>query len=145
MTPPLISIITPAYNVERYLAQTAASIRAQTHTHWRWIIVNDGSKDATLALAQKIAAAEPRITVIDKPNSGTADTRNLALAHLPADTAYVIFMDADDLFTPDALASLLAAAQQNPQHIGAHGIADYIDAGGNPLRPGEFAAFCRNR
>jgi glycosyltransferase involved in cell wall biosynthesis len=145
VTQPLISIITPAFNVERYLALTCNSIRAQTHANWRWLIVNDGSKDQTLAIAQAAAAQEPRITVIDKANSGTADTRNLALAKLPKETAYVIFMDADDLFSADALASLLAAAQKHPECIGAHGIADYIDAAGNPLRPGEFAAYCRAR
>jgi glycosyltransferase involved in cell wall biosynthesis len=142
---PLITLITPAYNVERYLAQTADSIRAQTHRNWRWIIVNDGSKDGTLSAAQAIAADEPRISVIDKPNSGTAETRNLGIAAIPKETEYVIFMDADDLYMPDALESLLAAAQAHPECIGAHGVADYIDGSGKALRPGEFASYCRER
>ncbi|MFZ1974630.1 MAG: glycosyltransferase family 2 protein, partial [Candidatus Acidiferrales bacterium] len=60
---PLVSIVTPAYNEENYLAECVESVLAQTYTNWDYTIVNNCSTDATLAIAQKYAAGDPRIRV----------------------------------------------------------------------------------
>lgn len=91
---PAISIIIPVYNAERYLRQCIESVIAQTFKDWEAILVNDGSKDGSLAICQEYASKDDRIKVIDKPNGGPSSARNRGLNE--AQGKYVYFMDADD-------------------------------------------------
>ena len=91
---PAISIIIPVYNAERYLQQCIDSVIAQTFKDWEAILVNDGSKDGSLAICQEYASKDDRIKVIDKPNGGPSSARNRGLNE--AQGKYVYFMDADD-------------------------------------------------
>ena len=79
---PLVSIVTPAFNAAAYVAETAASVFAQSHARWEWIIVDDGSTDGTLALAQNFAQRDARVRVVPLPaNTGLpAAARNRGLA-----------------------------------------------------------------
>ena len=90
----MISIIIPVYNVERYLRQCIESVIAQTFEDWEAILVNDGSKDGSLAICQEYAAKDKRIKVIDKSNGGPSSARNKGLEN--AQGEFVYFMDADD-------------------------------------------------
>ena len=90
----MISIIIPVYNAERYLRQCIESVITQTFKDWEAILVNDGSKDSSLAVCQEYAARDKRISVIDKPNGGPSSARNKGLEN--AQGEYVYFMDADD-------------------------------------------------
>lgn len=90
----MISIIIPVYNAERYLRQCIESVIAQTFKDWEAILVNDGSKDGSLAICQEYASKDSRIKVIDKPNGGPSSARNKGLDE--AQGEYVYFMDADD-------------------------------------------------
>ena len=67
---PLVSILVPCYNVEKYLPQCLDSIICQTLKDIEIICLNDGSKDKTLDIIEEYAAKDPRIVVVDKPNSG---------------------------------------------------------------------------
>ena len=89
-----ISIIIPVYNAERHLRQCIDSVIAQTFKDWEAILVNDGSKDGSLAICQEYASNDDRIKVIDKPNDGPSSARNKGLDE--AQGEYVYFMDADD-------------------------------------------------
>lgn len=91
---PTISIIIPVYNTERYLRQCIESVIAQTFKDWEMILVNDGSKDGSLAICQEYASKDSRIKVIDKPNGGPSSARNRGLDE--AQGEYIYFMDADD-------------------------------------------------
>ena len=91
---PKISIIIPVYNTERYLRQCIDSVIAQTFKGWEMILVNDGSKDDSLAICQEYASKDDRIKVIDKPNGGPSSARNRGVDE--AQGEYVYFMDADD-------------------------------------------------
>lgn len=91
---PQISIIIPVYNAEFYLRQCIESLIAQTFEDWEAILVNDGSKDGSLAICQEYAARDNRIKMIDKPNGGPSSARNRGLDE--AQGEYVYFMDADD-------------------------------------------------
>ena len=97
---PLVSIIVPMYNAAGCIARCVKSICAQSYKSIEIILLNDGSKDGTLSVCRALAAQDPRIALVDKPNSGAADTRNqgLALAH----GRYVQFVDSDDWLAPDA-------------------------------------------
>ena len=108
----LVSIITPAYNAADFVAETIASVQAQTFINWEMIIVDDGSKDATRDLVAAAAAADPRIRLIRSAGTqGPALARQLAIDN--ADGRYVAFLDSDDLWLPAKLERQLAFMHEN--------------------------------
>ena len=76
---PLVSVIIPVYNVERYLAQCLDSVSHQTYQNLEIICVNDGSRDGSLNILRRYADEDARIQVIDKANGGVSRARNDAL------------------------------------------------------------------
>lgn len=96
---PLVSIITPAWNAERFLEEHLASIQAQTYPAWEHLIVDDGSRDQTREMLRAAAARDPRIRpFFHETNRGVSGARNTALAN--AQGKYVAFLDADDTWLP---------------------------------------------
>ena len=94
---PLVSIITPAYNSEKYIAEAIESVLQQSYRNWEMIIVNDASIDNTAAVVQKYIAKDPRIKVIhNSQNLGVAKSRNIALEAAKGD--YIAFLDSDDFW-----------------------------------------------
>jgi glycosyltransferase involved in cell wall biosynthesis len=77
---PKISIITPAYNNDRYIDKTIESVQAQTLTNWEQIVVDDGSHDCSAEIAQSYSASDPRIRLIQQPNGGACKARNVGFA-----------------------------------------------------------------
>jgi len=96
---PLVSVIIPVYNGEKYIETTIRSVISQSYSAWELIIINDGSKDNTEKII--IAAQHPQIRYISKPNSGVSDTRNMGIIQAKGD--YIAFLDADDFWHPDNL------------------------------------------
>ena len=96
---PLVSIIIPCYNAERWLAETLESALAQTWTNREIILVDDGSTDGSLPIAQKFTARG--VQVVTQPNQGAAAARNHGLRLARGD--YLQFLDADDLLAPDKI------------------------------------------
>lgn len=94
MNNPLVSIIVPAYNVEKYITCCIDSILRQTYNNMEVIIVNDGSTDHTLEVLQQYQKKDSRITLINQQNCGVSGSRNTALKCAKGD--YVLFVDADD-------------------------------------------------
>ena len=94
----LVSIITPLYNGERFVGQTIESVLAQTYPHWEMLIINDGSTDNSLAVAESYVAKDPRIKVFSQPNGGSAAARNNGIRR--AEGRYIALLDADDLWEP---------------------------------------------
>jgi glycosyltransferase involved in cell wall biosynthesis len=142
---PLISVIVPAYNVAQFLPATLDSIVAQTEERWECIVVDDGSSDDTHAVATGYARNEERIQVVRVTNGGASHARNAGFRRSSSDSEYISFMDSDDVWLPDALATLLRAAAGNEQAIGSHGLGEMIDAHGAPIYPGAWAEAGRNR
>lgn len=101
-----LAVILPAYNAERTLPRALDSLLAQTHTHLEIWIVNDGSTDATGAIADTYARKDPRIHVLHQPNQRLYATRLRALQRITAE--YFTFLDADDALAPEAYAETLA-------------------------------------
>lgn len=97
----LISIITPAYNAERYIVQAIESVLAQTYPHWEMIIVDDGSTDNTAQAVKQFAAKDTRIKYIYQANGKQGKARNNALNH--ASGKYIAFLDADDIWIKNKL------------------------------------------
>lgn len=100
----MISIITPVYNAADYLEQCIQSVLQQNFQDWQWIIVDDGSSDASLDILQKYARSDSRIEVFRQKNQGPAAARNTALDHVKGD--YLTFLDGDDWLLPDALTKI---------------------------------------
>lgn len=107
---PKISVVVPCYNAHRYLRDTLDSVRAQSFVDFEIVLVDDGSGDAeTLAF---LAALEPDIRLVRKPNGGLSSARNAGFA--AARGVYVLPLDADDQIAPDMLARCAAALDADP-------------------------------
>ncbi len=102
---PLISVIMPIYNVEKYLERSVNSIRNQTWTNLEIILVDDGSTDASGKMCDAFAEQDARILVIHKPNGGSSSARNAGITMAKGD--YIGFCDSDDYIEPDMYAGLL--------------------------------------
>ena len=98
-----ISIVIPVYNAERYLPATVQGVLSQTFTEWDLVIINDGSHDTSHQLALEYSNLDPRITAISQDNSGVAAARNIGYRNIHARSEYVIFLDHDDVWQPEAL------------------------------------------
>jgi CDP-glycerol glycerophosphotransferase len=108
---PLVSVVVPAYGVEEWLPDCLASLVGQTHTHWEAVVVDDGSPDASGAIADDWAAREPRIRVVHTRNGGLGAARNEGLRHVRGD--YVTFLDSDDVLPPTAYGDLVGALERS--------------------------------
>lgn len=94
-----ISVILPVYNEERYIKKAISRVLEQTLDDFELVIVNDGSTDNTADIIGQFD--DPRIKVINQPNQGPGASRNNALKAVTGD--YVMFLDGDDWYCPDAL------------------------------------------
>lgn len=104
---PLISVIVPAFNSERYIRNTVASIQSQSFTDWEAIIVDDNSGDETVSLLEAISADDDRIKWIQlTKNAGAAFSRNQGIK--AAKGRYIAFLDSDDLWLTEKLERQLA-------------------------------------
>jgi len=103
---PLVSIITPCYNSEKYISKTIESVLAQTYMNWEMIIVDDCSTDDTFKVAMVFAENDKRISVIRLDwSKGAAEARNVAIS--VSKGGYLAFLDSDDLWLPRKLESQL--------------------------------------
>lgn len=107
---PDISLLVPIYNVERYLSQCLDSAISQTLQNIEIVLINDGSTDGSQGIIEQYAAKDPRIKVIDKPNSGYGCSMNRGLDE--ATGKYIGILESDDFFEPDALEILFSSAEQ---------------------------------
>jgi glycosyltransferase involved in cell wall biosynthesis len=110
---PLVSILIPAYNAEKWIAQTLQSAVAQTWDHKEIIVVDDGSSDRTLAIARQFASKE--VAVVSQQNQGASAARNHAFSLSQGD--YVQWLDADDLLSAEKITKQMEIAEkcQNPR------------------------------
>lgn len=112
----LVSVVTPFYNAERFLAETIESVLAQTYASWELLLVDDGSDDGSATIARHYAGRDPaRIRLLGHEGErrrGASATRNVALAAARGD--YVAFLDADDIWLPEKLAYQTAALNRVP-------------------------------
>jgi glycosyltransferase involved in cell wall biosynthesis len=114
---PLVSIITPIFDAERFLPEAVESVLAQTYPEWELLLVNDGSADRSGEIARRYAALYPaRIRVLEHEggrNRGLSASRNLGLRH--AAGRYLTFLDADDVYLPHAIEREVAVLEARPE------------------------------
>ena len=116
----LVSIITPLYNGEAFVAQTIDSVLSQTYTNWEMIIINDGSKDNSENIVRSYCDTDSRIKLFNQKNAGSAAARNNGIRR--AQGRYIALLDADDLWEPFFLESQLALMREHNALLvyGAH-------------------------
>lgn len=112
---PLISVIIPVYNAEKYLRRSLDSLLAQDFGQWEAICVDDGSQDGSSALLDEYATADSRFVVIHQENTGVAAARNHGLDQ--ARGKLLIFLDADDWYAPEAFGIYSRALQDGGADI----------------------------
>lgn len=107
---PLVSIIIPVFNAEKYLARCLESVIAQTWPNKEIIIVNDGSTDSSIDIATIYTC--DWIKVFNQPNMGASSARNKGLRH--AQGEYIQFLDADDFISLDKIENQVTILMKNP-------------------------------
>lgn len=110
---PKISIITPAFNAARFLADTFHSIVAQTRHDWEWIVVDDASTDDTAQVVISMSRIDPRVRLLRSPTKGVSSARNFGVANALGE--YIALLDADDSWKPTKLEKHLIHLDANPQ------------------------------
>ncbi|MDT8303007.1 MAG: glycosyltransferase family 2 protein, partial [Sedimentisphaerales bacterium] len=101
MSFPAVSIIIPCYQQAHFLPDALASVQSQTCADWECLIVDDGSPDATAAVAKESTGKDSRFRYLYKHNGGLSSARNSGLDH--AKGRYIQFLDADDVILPQKL------------------------------------------
>ena len=109
-TAPKVSIITPAYNVARFVAETLDSIFAQTFQDYEIILINDGSPD-TPEFERVLEPYFERIVYLKQPNEGAGTARDVAIGHSRGE--FLAFLDADDIWLPNFLAEQIDYLEKN--------------------------------
>ena len=108
---PLVSILVPICNVEKYLDECLSSLQNQTLKDIEIICINDGSTDSSLGITNKYASQDPRFVVINKTNSGYGDSMNRGLEI--AKGKYISILESDDFLDADALEFMVQQAEDN--------------------------------
>jgi len=106
---PLVSVIMPVYNAEKYVASSIQSVINQSYQSWELLIINDGSTDNSESIILKIQ--DDRIHYLNQQNQGVSAARNVGLRNMNGD--YFCFLDADDLLAPDSILFRLQAFSED--------------------------------
>lgn len=124
-TEPLVSVVMPAFNAQRFIAQAVESVRAQSVTDWELIVIDDGSTDETPYMVRRLSREDPRIRLVcNGENRGTAFSRNRGLELSRG--KYIALLDSDDLWRPEKLARQLALVRESGADLiySSYGIID---------------------
>src|SRR5262245_45925154 len=112
---PLVSIITPFYNTEAYLAECIQSVVAQTYPNWEYILVNNQSTDSSRSIAERFAAKDGRFRLIDTPKHlGQVENFEASLRYMSPESKYCKLVLADDWIFPDCVERMVTLAEANP-------------------------------
>jgi len=131
METPLVSIITPSFNSEQFIAETILSVQDQSYSNWEMIVVDDCSSDATEEIVTEFAQADSRILFYKlSKNSGAGVARDQAVSL--AKGKYIAFLDSDDLWKPEKLEKQIDFLKRHLLPF-TFSFYDCIDEAGLPL------------
>lgn len=116
-TAPRVTIIMPAYNAREYIEASVKSVLGQSFEDLELIVVNDGSKDDTAEILQRMAEKDSRLRPMTVENGGPALARNRGLESVKPGTEYLMFIDSDDAMEPDAVEYALRAAEKGAELV----------------------------
>ncbi|WP_163227957.1 glycosyltransferase family 2 protein [Bifidobacterium choloepi] len=124
---PLVTVIAPVYNVERFLDYFLKTVTEQTYRNLEILLVNDGSPDASGDICRQWAQHDNRIIVVDKPNGGSASARNVAAQCARGE--YLIFVDPDDWLESTMIETMVANALREDAQLSVIASWDEFDDG----------------
>ncbi|MEY2832207.1 MAG: hypothetical protein RLZZ574_1465 [Cyanobacteriota bacterium] len=110
---PEVTVIIPAYNAMRYLAETIETVLAQTYQDFEVLVVNDGSTDNTSTWVSQLCQKEPKVRLISQANKGLPGARNTGIKQSRG--KYIAILDADDLWEPTKLQKQVDSLDSNPE------------------------------
>jgi glycosyltransferase involved in cell wall biosynthesis len=149
---PKVSVIIPAYNVDRYLAAALESLISQTENDFEALIVDDGSTDRTAAIAADFVTRDRRFKLLQKPNGGLSSARNFGIKQAVGE--YIALLDGDDVYLPSKLAAHIATLEAHPEVGLAYGASQamrddgqptWLKISGQPIDPDPLTALmCKN-
>lgn len=122
-----LSVIVPVYNSEKYLERCIDSIINQTFEDIEILLVNDGSTDSSFEICRKYEINDSRIKVLNKPNSGVSDTRNVGIENSTGE--FITFVDSDDELDQSMYEKMLGNAKENEADIVFCGFKKFTDEG----------------
>ena len=125
MEQPIITVVVPVYNAERYLNACLESVAAQTFTQWEAILVDDGAKDGSPKICDAWAEKDPRFCVVHQQNGGVSRARNAGIER--AKGRYLMFVDSDDLLVPTCMEKLLHAIETSGADMAICGFTRFRD------------------
>ena len=128
---PPISVYMPAYNVGLYVRDAVQSILAQTFADFELIIIDDGSRDDTLAVLKELEAQDKRIRLVSRANVGVSATANEAIGLARGE--FITRMDGDDISTPDRREKQITFLRNNPQCVAVGSRVLLMDQDAMPL------------
>jgi glycosyltransferase involved in cell wall biosynthesis len=137
MNTPLITVLMPAYNAEKYIGEAIASVLDQTLADLELLVINDGSTDDTENIINSFT--DPRIRLINQTNQGIASALNIGLLNARAEI--IARFDADDVCMPDRLQRQYDFLSNNPDHIIVGSNARYIDMYDEYVYTGRMLAY----
>jgi glycosyltransferase involved in cell wall biosynthesis len=112
---PLVSIVTPFYNTEQFIAECIESVLAQTYSNWEYVLVNNQSTDASRSIAERYARGDSRIRLLDAPKHlGQIENFNAALRYMSPESKYCKVALADDWLFPECIERMVALAEAYP-------------------------------
>lgn len=108
----MFSVITPAYNAEKYIAEAIESVQSQGLETWEMLVIDDGSTDGTRQVVEQFAAKDPRVKLIQNNHGGVSHARNSGIKQ--AKYEWIALLDADDAFCPNKMKKQLDAIEKDP-------------------------------
>lgn len=131
LPPAAIAVVMPVYNAAATLAETVASVLAQDFAAFELVAIDDGSRDESLEILLDLAARDPRIRVLSRPNAGVSSARNLGVD--TASAPLIAFLDADDLWHPGKLSAHMALHRDQPALVASYARIAFIAADARTL------------
>lgn len=122
---PLISVIFPVYNVEKWVEESLASVCSQTYENLEIIVVNDGSTDGSAAICSRMAETDHRVRLFDQDNMGLSGARNRGMNE--ANGEYLLFVDSDDVLCSEHVMLLYSCLVRHNVDIALTTMTDFAE------------------
>ena len=126
---PVVSVVMPVYNTERYVAEAIESVLAQSHSDFELVIVDDGATDGSYEICRRYL--DPRIRIIRQPNRGLPAARNAGIRE--AKGSFIAFLDSDDMWKANKLELHMLHFKAKPDLGLSYSCSQYIDEEGRPF------------
>ena len=132
MNTPLVSIVIPVYNVEKYLRECVDSVLAQTYQNIEVILVDDGANDSSGEICNEYSTREGQVQIIHKKNGGQSSARNIGIKYSLGE--FILFVDSDDLIRCDLVEKCVSYAKHNNTDVVFFNADSFLDGSNRSIK-----------